>query len=366
MGKLTSQEVIRYLMIRTERGPALAITVIAALVALVLLFAPQIARADVRIVVNGQTVQFDQPPIVRAGRVFVPLRGVFERLGASVVYDNGTINATGAGHQIQVRIGSTQALVDGQSRTLDVAPFLVGARTLVPLRFISESLGANVQWDDNSQTVTINSNGNSYAPPPPPATIDLTTVQPGRNSSVQSSRPAISARFSSPVDPNSVRILLDGRDVSSTAYVSANDFLFTPSYDLTATNHTVEVTGKSTSGASFDRSWTFTAGGGATSNYLNNLLPQNGATVGSSFTVSGRTLPNAHVRVAATASAIYGGILRAVLGTYTTDVVAGANGNFSAQVSLGNTTSGGNVTVRITSQDPNTNAGATATLNLNT
>jgi hypothetical protein len=93
VGKLTPQEVIRYLMIRTERGPALAIAVIAALVALVLLFVPQIARADVRIVVNGQTVQFDQPPIVRAGRVFVPLRGVFERLGASVVYDNGTINA---------------------------------------------------------------------------------------------------------------------------------------------------------------------------------------------------------------------------------------------------------------------------------
>jgi hypothetical protein len=135
---------------------------------------------------------------------------------------------------------------------------------------------------------------------------------------------------------------------------------------LTAATHTVEVTGKSTGGASFDRSWSFTVGGGgATSNYLNNLSPQNGATVGSAFTVSGRTLPYAHVRVAATASAIYGGILRAVLGTYTTDVVADANGNFSAQVSLGNTTSGGNVTVRITSQDPNTNAGATATLSLN-
>ncbi|HXN09022.1 MAG TPA: stalk domain-containing protein, partial [Candidatus Acidoferrales bacterium] len=42
--------------------------------------------ADIPVVVNGQQIQFDQPPIERSGRVFVPLRGVFEHLGASVVY----------------------------------------------------------------------------------------------------------------------------------------------------------------------------------------------------------------------------------------------------------------------------------------
>ena len=71
-------------------------------------------------------MSFDQPPIVRAGRVFVPLRGVFERLGASVVYANGQINATGRGRTVSLRIGSTQATVDGQPTTLDVAPFVVG------------------------------------------------------------------------------------------------------------------------------------------------------------------------------------------------------------------------------------------------
>src|SRR5271166_3993705 len=109
------------------------------LCAAILALSSQPARTDtVRIVVNGSQVQFDQPPIERSGRVFVPLRGVFERLGASVVYDNGTINATGNGHNIQLRLGSNTVLVDGTTRQLDVAPFLVGARTLVPLRFISE------------------------------------------------------------------------------------------------------------------------------------------------------------------------------------------------------------------------------------
>ena len=110
---------------------------------------------SVTVIVNGQTMSFDQPPIVQAGRVFVPLRGVFERLGASVVYADGLINATGRGRTVSLRIGSTQATVDGQPTTLDVAPFVVGARTLVPLRFVAQSLGASVDWNDGTSTVTI-------------------------------------------------------------------------------------------------------------------------------------------------------------------------------------------------------------------
>ena len=124
---------------------------------------------NVRIVVNGQEVTFDQPPIERSGRIFVPLRGVFERLGASVVYDNGLINASGNGRNIQLHIGSTSATVNGQTTSLDVAPFLVGARTLVPLRFISEALGANVNYDGSSQTVTV-ALAAAQGPPLPTAT----------------------------------------------------------------------------------------------------------------------------------------------------------------------------------------------------
>jgi hypothetical protein len=157
-------------------------------------FSAQPARTDsVRIVVNGSEVQFDQPPIERGGRVFVPLRGVFERLGASVVYDNGTINATGNGRSIQLQIGSTRAVVNGNSQQLDVAPFLVGSRTLVPLRFISESLGANVQYDNSSRVVSINSNGQAPVPPPASASVTLTNLQPGNRAYIQVARPAVSA-----------------------------------------------------------------------------------------------------------------------------------------------------------------------------
>ena len=327
----------------------------------------QPARADaVQIIVNGSQVQFDQPPIERSGRVFVPLRGVFERLGASVVYDNGTINATGNGRTIQLHIGSTRAIVNGQTETLDVAPFLVGARTLVPLRFVSEALGANVQYDNGTRVVSINS---GQAPPPPqaPASVTLTNLRPRSGGSVQVARPAISGSFSEAVDPNSVRLTLDGRDVSSTTYVSKNDFLFTPPYDLSQATHTVEVKGTSAAGVTFDRAWSFTSGAtsntGAAVNYLRNLLPTDGSTVGSTFTVSGTTLPNSTVHIAATGSELLGGVLLVGLGTYTADAQADGNGRFSQSVSV-QVPSGGRVSVRLTSIAPNTNAAATVTLNL--
>ena len=333
---------------------------VAVAVATVILLGMRTAGADaIRVFVNGTQIAFDQPPIERAGRVFVPLRGVFERLGASVVYDNGTINATGDGHNIQLHIGQTQTLVDGQTRYLDVAPFIVGQRTLVPLRFISESLGAGVSWDESSRSVTISMSG----APPPPATVQLLQLRPANGALVNSSRPTVSGRFSLPVDPNSVRITLDARDVSSAAYVSPNDFLFTPGYALAAQQHTVEVSGRSQGGASFDRSWSFTSGVTSTANFLSNLRPANGSTVSSNFTVSGRTLPLASVRIAATASQVFGGIFRAVTGTYTTDLQADGNGNFSRDIPL-SLSSGGNVTVQITSTAQNTNEGASATLNL--
>jgi hypothetical protein len=113
------------------------------------------AGAQVAVTINGNEVNFSPPSIVQAGRVFVPLRGVFERLGASVVYSNGTINATGNGHDVTLQIGSTQATVNGQQETIDVAPFIVGASTFVPLRFISQALGATVNYDGTNRVVAI-------------------------------------------------------------------------------------------------------------------------------------------------------------------------------------------------------------------
>src|SRR5579863_2324146 len=257
-------------LLRTALGCALVIAIA---------IMPARAIAAVTIVVNGATISFDQPPIERGGRVFVPLRGVFERLGASVVYDNGMINATGNGRNVQLKIGSTLATINGETYSSDVAPFLVGARTLVPLRFISEALGATVNYDSGSQTVSISSSGGSSGATAAPA-VDLTNLNPPDGGVVQSSKPAVSASFSQAVDPNSVKVMLDDRDVTNATAVSPTDVLFTPPYALSAASHTVRVTGDSKAGVSFDKSWSFTSGTSTTNDYLQNILPAQGSTVG--------------------------------------------------------------------------------------
>ena len=111
--------------------------------------------APVTVTVNGTAVAFDQPPVERVGRVYVPLRGVFEQLGASVVYDGGKIAATRGATTVALQIGSNSAIVNGAPVALDSPPFLIGARTLVPLRFVAQALGASVNYDGSTRTVAI-------------------------------------------------------------------------------------------------------------------------------------------------------------------------------------------------------------------
>ena len=346
-------------MIHLQR---LAVTAVASIAAIGLATSTPVVAQNVTVVVNGQQVGFDQPPVERGGRVFVPLRGVFERLGASVVYDNGVINATGQGHNISLHIGSTIAVVDGSQQTLDVAPFLVGSRTLVPLRFISQALGANVDWNNSTDVVTITMGGVTATATPAVTSVSLISMRPAPNSVATARRPAVSGTFSKAVDPNSVRVTLDGRDVSSTTYVSSTQFLFSPPYDLTAATHTVRVTGHDADGNAFDRSWSFTSvAGGSTANYVTAVTPAGGATVGSSFTIAGTTIPYSQVHITAVGTTNMGGIFTVNTGSYSADVTADSGGHFSQQVSL-NTASGGDVGVRITSVAPNTGAAATVTL----
>src|ERR1700680_874750 len=113
------------------------------LIAASLVPATRASAQTVSVYVNGRQIQFDQPPVERDGHVFVPLRGVFENMHATVVYTNGSIDATAAnGAMVHLAIGSHDTMVNGKPVTLYYAPFLVGGRTLVPLRFIAESLGA--------------------------------------------------------------------------------------------------------------------------------------------------------------------------------------------------------------------------------
>ncbi|MHB8179153.1 MAG: copper amine oxidase N-terminal domain-containing protein [Vulcanimicrobiaceae bacterium] len=323
--------------------------------AAVLVAQPATSLANtISVVVNGSPMQFNQPPIERAGRVFVPLRSIFERLGATVVYSNGLINATGNGRSISLHIGSTQATVNGQPQYLDVAPFILGSRTLVPLRFVAQALGAAVSWDQSSSTVTITGSGPNAVPTPastPTAQrLYLTDKRPTGN--VQTAYPAVHADFSQPIATNSLQVTIDGRNVTQNVYANANGFNVTAPYALNNGRHYVHVTGTTQAGANFSAGWGFRGGSVSSANYIQNLQPQPGAVLPTNFIFSGRTLPGSQVHIVATGETpAFGGLIQIGTGTVQADATADANGMFSANISI-NAVHGGTVRVLIQSTAP--------------
>jgi len=107
---------------------------------------------------NGQLQSYPQAPVLIKGNTFVPLRSIFEALGAEVTWDSASksVKAIKGGTVVEITIGSSVAYVNGQKLTLEAPPQLYqGKTTMVPLRFVSEALGAKVDWEPYSKAVTI-------------------------------------------------------------------------------------------------------------------------------------------------------------------------------------------------------------------
>jgi len=116
--------------------------------------------SDIQVLLNGQPLEFDVPPVIVSGRTMVPFRAIFEAFGADVSWEPETrqVSAIYQGDDIThiaLTINEDVAHINGVPNLLDSVPFIASGRTLVPLRFISESLGADVDWDGAARVVTI-------------------------------------------------------------------------------------------------------------------------------------------------------------------------------------------------------------------
>jgi len=113
---------------------------------------------SIGVLVNGERVSFEgaRPQQVN-GRVLVPLRGVMEKLGAYVGYEpaSKTVTATKGDVDITLRLGDRFAIVNGRQILLDVPAQTYRGSTMVPLRFMSEAIGADVRWDAATYSVMI-------------------------------------------------------------------------------------------------------------------------------------------------------------------------------------------------------------------
>ena len=124
--------------------------------------------AKVKILLDGKTITFDEQPVILNNRVLVPLREIAERMGAKVAWSENFLRAEELGiiavskgnTGVLLTIGEDCVVVNRQIFYMDQAPVLLNGRTFVPVRFVAPALGAKVDWDEESQTVLILSEGN--------------------------------------------------------------------------------------------------------------------------------------------------------------------------------------------------------------
>lgn len=115
------------------------------------------ASTAVKVEIDGELITFDQGAMIIGSRTMVPMRKIFEELDSYVEWNNQTktITAIRGSKRIVLTIGSNTAIVNGQKITLDTPAQIVNTRTLIPLRFISEALGAKVDWNSQLKTVSV-------------------------------------------------------------------------------------------------------------------------------------------------------------------------------------------------------------------
>lgn len=115
----------------------------------------------VTVYVDGVKINFDVDPIIENGRTLVPMRYIFEALGATVEWRSETSTAVAKKGEdtIEISIGSNFIYKNGNPTELDVGAKLLNGRTLVPARAVSEGMGCDVKWDADARRVIIRSKG---------------------------------------------------------------------------------------------------------------------------------------------------------------------------------------------------------------
>jgi minor extracellular serine protease Vpr len=112
--------------------------------------------------VDGVVTTIDVAPQIVEGRTLLPVKWVTEPLGATVSWD-GTqrkVSVSLGQKRLELWIGKSQALVNGigvaiDSQNAKVVPLIISSRTMLPVRFVAEQLGADVQWEPTTRTITI-------------------------------------------------------------------------------------------------------------------------------------------------------------------------------------------------------------------
>jgi len=165
------------------------------LVSVMCFSAPIFGENTVKVTIDGVSVEFDPLPVIKDGRTLVPFRSILVALGCTVEWDPEARIAVAIKDNLQIHmpVDSTTAILydfdpaadtisNPQEMTMDVPAAIIEGRTYVPVRFVSETLGASVNWD--GETISIVTN------PSNPVDVTPTAVDSTENTSVVPAQPA--------------------------------------------------------------------------------------------------------------------------------------------------------------------------------
>lgn len=128
------------------------------------LFSTYVFASDISVKLNGSAVEFtSQKPIIIEGRTFILVRGIFEKLGYNVAWDNTTKTAafTNGSNIIEVTADSETFNINGNKRPLEVPARIINGSMLLPLRAVGEAAGLTVDWDSSTKTVYLTSSSSA-------------------------------------------------------------------------------------------------------------------------------------------------------------------------------------------------------------
>lgn len=229
--------------------------------AVVAILAVSIAAVP-RITVNDRPL--DVAPVSQNGRVLVPMRAIFEALGARLTYDPRvrSVSAQGNGHAVRLQIGNAEAIVDGRVVELDAPARIVAASTYVPLRFVAQSLGAVVGYDNAAALVTVSLQGIRQGPSSAGAGAygpeRVGSMLPAPNTTVASGYPTISAVVGGSVPVGHANLSVDGVDVTDATSFDGTTMTYIPAQGLQTGAHRIALSGADRAGQPFYGTWIFT------------------------------------------------------------------------------------------------------------
>jgi len=115
------------------------------------------ANSQIKLYLNNEIINSDVAPVNESGRVLVPIRIISEKLGANVDYEPTaqTVSISKDALHIVLKINNQEVMINNNTGTIDVAPKIINSRTMVPIRFVAQNLGCIVNWDGTTQSVNI-------------------------------------------------------------------------------------------------------------------------------------------------------------------------------------------------------------------